>query len=154
MAKIGLTNSLGESFERLGKKAAQPVKQMATDVARDVSESLGFSPSNSDSATLEHAVPTKTISSKALGQIKTGDAARLQQIRQNLARINQDIVEARKKREQKYQERTQQAEQKQQQQQVKKVEEVKKESVLQKLIKSRKGTKESMARASGWEERL
>ncbi len=123
-----------ESLENLTKKAAQPVKQAATDVARDISESFGFG------KVVEQVTPQKK------SQIKTGDAAHLQQVRQNLARINQEIAEVRKKREQKWAEQNKQGEQTKQ---IKQVEQQKKESVLQKMIKSRTGTKEAMQRVSG-----
>lgn len=118
-----------ENLENLTKKAAQPVRQAVTDVAVDVGESFGFG---------------RTVEEKS--QIKTGDAAHLNQIRQNLARINQEIVEARQKREQK---QAQQIKQSERTKQIKQIEKKREDSVLQKMIKSRMGTKEAMQRASG-----
>lgn len=134
------TASPFESLEKLSKKAAQPVKQAAADVAGDVAESLGFGPA------VEQGQPTVQVSSQKKTQIKTGDAAGLQRIRQNLARINQEMAEARKKREQK----NLPVQPEEQQKKVKKfVEKQQKETVLQKLLKSRSGTKEAMPRAGG-----
>lgn len=123
------TTSPFETIEKLTKKATQPVSRAAADVAGDVAESLGFG---------------RTVEEKS--QIKTGEAAKLNQIRQNLARINQEIDEARKKRE--HPSKPDQA--LPAKEQMKKFEEKQqKESVLQKLLKSRSGTKEAMPRASG-----
>ena len=134
------TISPWESLEKLSKKAAQPVKQAAADVAGDVAENLGFG------RDLEQGQPTPQVTPQKKSRIQTGDAAGLQRIRQNLARINQEIAEVRKRREQK----VDQKQQEQQQKQVKKFEEKQqKETVLQKLLKSRSGTKEAMPRASG-----
>ena len=129
-----------ESLENLTKKAAQPVKQAAADVAGDVAESLGFGRG------LEQGQPAPQVTPQKKTQINTGDAARLQQTRQDLARINQEMAEARKKREQKW---VGQIKQSEQIKQFKQIEKKREDSVLQKMIKSRTGTKEAMQRASG-----
>lgn len=120
-----------ESIENLSKKAAQPVMQAAADVGRDVAESFGFG---------------QTLDENSQTQIKAKDSTNLQRTRQNLVRINQEMAESRKKREQKWAEQIKKNEQTKQ---IKQVEQQKKESVLQKMIKSRTGTKEAMQRASG-----
>src|SRR3989344_7221124 len=122
-----------ESLENLTKKAAQPVKQVAADVMGDVVESLGFGPAVERAQSISRVTPQKKA------QIQTGDAAKLQQIRQNLTHINQEIAEVRKKREQKQVEQTKQSEQTKQ---IKKIEKKREDSVLAKMLKSREGTKE------------
>lgn len=124
----GITNTF-ESIENLSKKAAQPVRQAAADVARDVAESFG-----------------QPIPESQKQQIKQDDKTRISRIQQNIALINQQMTEARKKREQKWAE---QNKQKEQNKQIKQIEKKKEDSVLQKMIKSRTGTKEAMQRASG-----
>ena len=74
------------------------------------------------------------------------DVRKMQQVRQNLVKINQEIVQARRSREQQYQQKDRV---KQQVEERQVFEKKKKESVLQKLIKSRQGSKEAMQRASG-----
>jgi len=80
-------------------------------------------------------------------QIKQDEAKRLQVARARLAQINKEIVEARKKREERESRRVEEPEKKQEQKKV--VEKKEKESVLQRMIKSRQGSKEAMQRASG-----
>ncbi len=116
-----------ESIEKLTHQVAQPAGELVKEVAGDVKESMGLGVEKSQ-------------------QIKQSDKAKISQIKQNIAVINQQMAQERKKREQKWQEQTKQQEQVKQ---VKKVAEKKKESVLQRLIKSREGTKEGMPRASG-----
>ena len=132
-----------ESLENLTKKAAQPVKQVVSDVISDVVESLGGSPVSASGSV---PVQKSNVTEIDTGKISANERKKLGQIRQNLVRINLEMAEARKKREQKWVEQNKQQEQVKQ---VKKVEEKKKESVLAKMLKSREGTKESMARAPG-----
>ena len=75
------------------------------------------------------------------------DAQKMQQVRQNLVKINQEIVQARKSREHPPVAPEAQLERARRNEKI--VEQKKKESVLQKLIKSRQGSKEAMQRASG-----
>ncbi len=124
-----------ESIERLGKKAVKATSQIASEVTGDIKESLlgeinTLTPVEKQRAVLQEQAKQR----------------RLQQMRQNVQLMNQQIEEIRKKRQQKDEQKQQVV----QQQQVKKYQEKqKKESVLAKLLKSREGTKESISRASG-----
>lgn len=124
------TASPFESLEKLTKKAAQPVGQLARDLAGDVAESFG-----------------QQIPDSQKQQISQVGKAKVAQIRQNIALINQQMAEARKKREQKWQEQNKQKPPFVPQQ--RDFGGARKESVLARLIKSRQGTKEGMQRASG-----
>ena len=132
-------NSPFEKLETLGKMAAKPVKRAVGDAFTDALASLtGNYPQD-----VEKNKPMPQGLQKNMAQ---DDAQKIQQVRQNLAKINQDIIMARKKGEQQYQQKNQV---KQQVEEKKGFEKKKKESVLQKLIKSRQGSKEAMQRASG-----
>ncbi len=125
-----------ESIERLGKKAAQIGSQVTSEVTQDVKESI-FGDIKSLTAEEEQRVIVQ----------EQAKQKRVQQMRQNVQILNQQIEEIRKKRQQK----EEQKKQVEQHQQGRKYEQKqKKESVLQKLLKSREGTKEGMPRASGW----
>ncbi len=78
--------------------------------------------------------------------IKSDDSQQIQAVRQNLAKINQQIVEIRKKRENKVVQEERKEDQKKQEKQY---QEKKKESLLSKIIKSQKGTKEGVNRVGG-----
>ncbi|MDO8488197.1 MAG: hypothetical protein Q7S31_02685 [bacterium] len=121
----------------------ESIKQTAADVAGDVAESMGL-PRSTEEPQIEQG--QKTVPAAKQKQIKNRDNSKLAQTRQNLARINQEIVEARRKR---LQTETQTEQVQQQAVQVKENEKMKKESVLSKLLKSRKGTKEAMQRSGG-----
>lgn len=123
-------NDFGERLESLGSQVAKPVKKAAEIIAKDV---------------VEQFVPLP-LPSEQKEEIKNEDKQKAMQIRQNINKINQEILEIRKKKEQEMGKAKQQDQNKKQD---KKVEEKKKESVLAKLLKSRRGTKESMQRASG-----
>lgn len=128
-----------EKLETLGKMAAKPVKRAVGDAFTDALASLtGNYPQD-----VEKNQPMPQGQQKNMAR---DDAQKMQQVRQNLAKINQEIVQARKSREQQYQQKDQV---KQQVEEKKVFEKKKKESVLQKLIKSRQGSKEAMQRASG-----
>lgn len=128
-----------ENIERLAHKAAQPVKQLAADVSGDIKESMGLaSAKQTDNAAVEKL---QSIPTKQKQQIKQADKSKISQIQQNIALINQQMMEVRKKREQK---QDQDKKQEQRQGAVKQVEKQKKESMWQKIVKSRKGTKEGL----------
>lgn len=132
-------NSSFEKLETLGKMAAKPVKRAVGDAFTDALQSL----TGNYLQDVEKNQPMPQGQQKNMAR---DDAQKMQQVRQNLARINQEIVQARKKREQQGQEKDKV---KQQVEEKKVFEKKKKESVLQKLIKSRQGSKEAMQRASG-----
>ena len=128
-----------EKLETLGKMAAKPVKRAVGDAFTDALQSL----TGNYLQDVEKNQPMPQGQQKNMAR---DDAQKMQQVRQNLAKINQEIVQARKSREQQYQQKDQV---KQQVEEKKVFEKKKKESVLQKLIKSRQGSKEAMQRASG-----
>jgi len=128
-----------EKLETLGKTAAKPVKRAVGDAFTDALQSLtGNYPQD-----VEKNQPMPQGQQKNMAR---DDAQKMQQVRQNLAKINQEIVQARRSREQQYQQKDRV---KQQVEERQVFEKKKKESVLQKLIKSRQGSKEAMQRASG-----
>lgn len=120
------------------KNSFETIEGIAKAVGNDAKQSItGQYPSDT---------PPQVLPDQQKKVIKTDDSQKMQTIRQNLAKINQQIVEARKKREQKVvQEEHKQVQEKQEKQ----FETKKKESVLMKLIKSNKGTKEGLPKASG-----
>lgn len=124
-----------ETIEGIAKAAQSGLGDMAQDAKQSITGDTGT----------ETAAP-KTVSDPTKKQIKSDDQAKLQQMRQNLAQINQQIQEARKKREHK---EVQEEQKKVQEKQFKKQETKKKESVLDKLIKSQQGSKEGVQRVSG-----
>ena len=128
-----------EKLETLGKTAAKPVKRAVGDAFTDALQSLtGNYPQD-----VEKNQPMPQGQQKNMAR---DDAQKMQQVRQNLVKINQEIVQARRSREQQYQQKDRV---KQQVEERQVFEKKKKESVLQKLIKSRQGSKEAMQRASG-----
>lgn len=116
-------NNTFESIENLGKKAGQVVKQTTAVVGQDIAEQFGL----------------REIPKEEKQEIKKQDKS-------NLAVINQQIAEIRKKREQKQVEVKQE---KKLEAQKKFFEQKKKESLLFKIIKSQKGTKEGVQRVGG-----
>lgn len=123
-----------ETIEGIAKAANRGMADVAGDVAQAVSGGV------------DESLQGQVLPSSQKSQIKDQDAQHAAQVRQNIAQINQQIVEARRKRENK----VIQTERKTiQENQVKKFEAKKKESVLMKLIKSYKGTKEGLPKASG-----
>ena len=129
-----------EKLETLGKTAAKPVKRAVGDAFTDALQSLtGNYPQD-----VEKNQPMPQGQQKNMAR---DDAQKMQQVRQNLAKINQEIVQARKSREHPPVAPEAQLERARRNEKV--VEQKKKESVLQKLIKSRQGSKEAMQRASG-----
>lgn len=129
-----------ETIEGIAKAAGHAAKQGAADVARDVGQSLGGG-TNEDLTQ-----GAKTLPAQQKSQIKADDTQKAQAIRQNIARMNQEILELKKQKDNKA-DRDQQKQV--QEKQVKRMDEQKKESMLAKLIKSRKGTKEGVNRMSG-----
>ena len=128
-----------EKLETLGKKALKPVKRAVDDAFTDALQSLtGNYPQD-----VEKNQPMPQGQQKNMAR---DDVRKMQQVRQNLVKINQEIVQARRSREQQYQQKDRV---KQQVEERQVFEKKKKESVLQKLIKSRQGSKEAMQRASG-----
>ena len=128
-----------EKLETLGKTAAKPVKRAVGDAFTDALQSLtGNYPQD-----VEKNQPMPQGQQKNMAR---DDVRKMQQVRQNLVKINQEIVQARRSREQQYQQKDRV---KQQVEERQVFEKKKKESVLQKLIKSRQGSKEAMQRASG-----
>jgi len=123
---------------KIVKNTFETIEGIAKGMGQDATQSLtGQYPSPKPQATL----PTEQKT-----DIKTDEQKNLQIARQNIAKINQQIVEARKKRENRVvTEEKKQVQEKQEQ----KFEAKKKESVLMKLIKSQKGTKEGLPKASG-----
>jgi hypothetical protein len=77
------------------------------------------------------------------------DKQKLNAIRQNLAKIDQEIKQVRDVNAKKQQERLQVDRQEKQKKQERVVEEKKKDNAIQAQIKSRKGTKEAMMKVSG-----
>jgi uncharacterized protein involved in exopolysaccharide biosynthesis len=126
-----IKNSL-ETIEGVAKTVGGAAQKGMTDVGSDVVESITGN--------------TKPLPNQQKQQIKQDDTQKQQVIRQNLVKLNEQIIQARKKREESYKQATQAKEEKKEE---KKFEEKKKENFLMKLIKSRKGTKEGMQRASG-----
>ncbi len=129
-----IINTSLETIEGIAKAAQRGIGDMANDAKQAVTGDIGT----------ETAAP-KTVSDPTKKQIKSDDQAKMQQMRQNLAQINQQIQEARKKREHK----EVQEEQKQvQEKQIKKQEDKKKNVALDQSIKSQQGSKE-VQRVSG-----
>jgi septal ring factor EnvC (AmiA/AmiB activator) len=141
MNKI-LTNSF-EGIEQVTKSAAQQVKKAVSDVGQDVTESLGLALAQANDPDAPKELPKSQKQ-----QIKASDQASATTIRNNIAKLNQQIAEARKKKEEKQKEIVQ-TQTKPSEKQKEKFEKSQKESALLKIIKSRKGTKEGMQRASG-----
>ena len=84
-------NSPFEKLETLGKAAAKPVKQVVDGAFTDALASLtGNYPQD-----VEKNKPMPQGLQKNMAQ---DDAQKIQQVRQNLAKINQDIIMARKRR--------------------------------------------------------
>ena len=128
-----------EKLETLGKTALKSVKRAVDDAFTDALQSLtGNYPQD-----VEKNQPMPQGQQKNMAR---DDVRKMQQVRQNLVKINQEIVQARRSREQQYQQKDRV---KQQVEERQVFEKKKKESVLQKLIKSRQGSKEAMQRASG-----
>lgn len=121
-------------MERMATAAAKPVKKAVSDVVQDVADSFGL------------ADKPKQVPNDQKQQIKQDDQAKAAQIRRNIANINAQIAEIRKKKE--HESRRVEEHEKQAKKQ-EKVEKKKEESVLAKIIKSQKGTKEGMQRVSG-----
>lgn len=114
-----------ETIEGIGKAVANSAQKGASDIGSDVVEAI-------------------TGNAKPLPQQQKQQINKQQA--QNLARINQQIADIRKKKEETYKKVEEKKDEKQEE---KKFEKKKKENFLMKMIKSRKGTKEGMQRASG-----
>lgn len=127
------SDDTGEKMERMATVVAKPIKKAVSDVTRDVTDSFGLTD-----------LP-KQVPNDQKQQIKQNDAAKMAQIRQNVANMNAQMAEIRKKREQ---QPVSEKEKNPPSLKLRKDKE-KKESVLMKVIKSQKGTKEGMQRVSG-----
>lgn len=132
----------GEKMERMATSTVKPIKKAVSDVARDVTDSLGLT---QDQSTDGIETP-KTVPAGQKQQIKQNDAAKMAQIRQNVANMNAQMAEIRKKREHPPAAPEAQPERAREK---KIVEQKEKESALMKIIKSQKGSKEAAQRASG-----
>lgn len=148
MANNPFAPSPWESIEGITKKATPPVKRAVADVVKDVQQAVM---GDGGMGAVEKGAPDQKQSSQALAKnVAVADVKNLQLARQNLARINAEVRQARAERMKKYQEKIQMQEQaKTQKREEKVVAQQKKETVLQKLIKSRQGTKEAIQRVSG-----
>ncbi len=124
----------GEKMERMATVAAKPIKKVVSDVAQDVTDSFGLTD-----------MP-KQVPNDQKQQIKQDDRAKAAQIRQNIAKIDAQMAEIRKKRELESR-RVEEHEKHTKKHEV--VEKKKEDSALTKIIKSQKGTKEGMQRVSG-----
>lgn len=122
-----------EKVERMVGGVAKGTGKVAADVVGDVKESLGLE-------TLQ-SLPTEQQT-----VIKREDEARSRVIRRNIKLMDREIDEIRRKRKQQEQ---QQAQVQTQRREQKKTEKKRGESVLEKLLKSREGTKEGIQRVSG-----
>lgn len=127
-----------EKLEKGAQAVTKPVVKTGQEAFKDALQSL----------TGNYGKPIEE--KKQVEQIEQSKNKKLQEIRARLAQINKEIMEARKKREkrQEHQE-NQENQEKQEKQEKRSVDKRKKESVLQKMIKSRQGSKEAMQRASG-----
>lgn len=124
-----ITGSL-EGMERL-KKAVQPVGQVIAEAQEDVLESLGLK-------------EVKPLSAEEKAELGRKERERTARIRQNVARMEQEIAAARKKEEQGREQK------KQAQKRAELVRrEKRKESPLERIIKSQMGTKEAIQRTGG-----
>lgn len=122
-----------ETFEALGgvaRAAGQQAARLPGEMLKDIADTV--------------IAPQPPAASQP--QVATEEKKQLVVVRQNLARINEQIKQARQAREQRQREPIGQMKQAKQ---IEKVEQKKKESVLARLIKSREGTKERILRVSG-----
>ena len=131
-----------ETIEGIAKSAAKPVKKAVADVGSDVKESLSSSLSSGDEG-------KKQIS--AVGQEKAAEEQQriLVQTRQNLQEMNAQVKKAREERRHRQEQAGQAAQAKKAEKKKQAIEEKKKETVLQKLLRSRGGTREGIQRAGG-----
>lgn len=132
----------GEKMERMATSTVKPIKKAVSDVVRDVTDSMGLTQVQSTDGT----ETPKTVPAGQKQQIKQNDAAKMAQIRQNVANMNAQMAEIRKKRENESG-RVEEHEKQTKKHEV--VEKKKEDSALAKIIKSQKGTKEGMQRVSG-----
>lgn len=122
----------GEKMERMATVVAKPIKKAVSDVTRDVTDSFGLTD-----------LP-KQVPNDQKQQIKQDDQAKAAQIRQNIVKIDAQMTEIRKKREQQPV-----SEKEKNPPSLKLRKDKEKDSALNKIIKSQKGTKEGMQRVSG-----
>ena len=120
-----------EGVETIKKGVAGGIKKAVEVTADEVAESLGLK-------------EVKVMTGEEKAEIEKKDREKAVLTRQNLARINQEIVEIRKKKERKQEQKVQTQRREEAVKQEKK-----KESPLMKIIKSQQGSKEAMQRAGG-----
>jgi hypothetical protein len=132
---MAIKNNSFETIEGIARAAGSAAKQGIADVAKDASESIT---GNYPSASSGQVLPEQQKI-----QIKSTDDKKAVAVRQNIAQMNQKQQQF---RQQKQQQQNQQVQKQAQVKQEKKFEVQKKESILSKILKSRKGTKEGVNR--------
>jgi hypothetical protein len=135
MSNSKIQNSF-ETIDGITRATGNAVKQGTADVLKDATQSLIGN----------YGDEKKTLPPSQKTNIKSDDAKKAAVIRQNIAQMNQ---QQKQNKQQSMQTKTQAVNNQVQEQQVKKFEANKRESVLMKLLKNKKGTRESDPRTGG-----
>jgi len=136
MPAANITKNTFEGIEQITKGGVKQVKKVVETMTTDVKDSF-----------LGEAKPLSPEEKQQLvAQDEQERQKYLSTVRQNIQKIDEEILRIKKQREQKLSEQNRQQAQIKQRQQVEKKQE---ESVLAKLIRSKKGTREGIQRASG-----
>lgn len=136
-----------ESLENMTKKAGSGFKKVASDVAKDAVESLTGTGDYDMTGT--HEQNQKILPKGQKQQIQQSDAQKLAQMRQNLKTIDQQIVEAHKKRQEQAKQAIQATQAKKTEYKQEQAKKQDKFAAIKAMIKANQGSKEGSIRASG-----
>lgn len=141
-----------EQIQQTARPVVKAVTKAAAAVAGDIKQQVGGEGVRDEASTKSKPAQTKGDAAKGGASNAVGDdkqKALMQQTRQNLVRINEEIKKAREAREKKYQERMQTAKREKQEKQAESQEKKKDESVLARLMRGKQGSREAHQRTGG-----